>query len=299
MKKLTLLLVAAAAMVFSTAFAKTAQAVGAGKMKLTASAGYTMYSPDKGDSSSNLDFMGKGDMLGGVSGAVFTFLDSQVSGFTFAYGINDEMHVALALPIFSMFSQGSDSNKRLFGPMQLGFVYSKTMGAFDLTANPYLNAPFMEMYPGAKDGQPSDNNFKQPIAFGVAIALDSPEVSKIIWGFWMNFAMNLEKKDGDVVTYPKGMHLSFTGIGGYKLNEKMAVKLHVNYDAPNLQAEGDMAPGFAEGNLSFKGVFDMKLAPNMGISTGLYYTMGMGDKNFLKAMKISVFGLSVGYNMTF
>ncbi len=302
MKKLTLLLVAAAAMVFSTAFAKTAQAVGAGKMKLSASAGFTMYSPKEGDSSKVINFMGKGintpfGSMGGAAGNAFTFLDSQVSGFTFAYGIDDKMHVALALPVFSMFMNGDDTDKALFGPAQLGFVYSDSMGAFDLTANPYLNLPFMEMYPGAKAPQPSDNNFKQPIGFGLAVALDSPEASKIIWGFWMNFAMNLEKKDGDVVTYPKGMYLSFTGIGGYKINEKMAAKLHINYDAPNLQAEGDMAPGFAEGNLSFKGVFDMKLAPNMGISTGLYYTMGLGDNNWLK--DITVIGLSLGYNMTF
>lgn len=305
MKKLTLLLVAAAAMVFSTAFAKTAQAVGAGKMKLSASAGFTMYSPKEGDGRNVIDLMGKGahtllGQMGGTAGSSFTFLDSQASGLSFAYGINDEMHVALSLPLFSMNMGKDDTDKALFGSAQLGFVYSKAMGAIDLTVNPYFNAPFVEMYLGAKAGQPSDNNFKQPIGFGLALAVDSPEASKIIWGAWLNFSMNLEKKDGDRVTYPKGMYLNIAAIAGYRINPKMDAKLNIYYDVPNLQAEDSpfmKAPGFGDGNLSLKGIFDMKLADNMGISAGLYYTLGLGDNNFFK--DTTILGLSLGYNMTF
>ncbi len=307
MKKLTLLLVAAAAMVFSTAFAKTAQAVGAGKMKLSASAGFTMYSPEEGDSTTQIDFMGKGTSFGmginmaGPGGNAFTFLDSQASGLSFAYGINDEMHVALSLPIFNMSSTGDNSTKQLFGAAQLGFVFSKAMGAMDLTTTAYINAPFAEMY---MDDRDENGNFDQPLGFGLNIAIDSPEVSKIIWGFWMNFSMSLEKeKEIDMgmgkmtIKYGKGMFVNFVGIVGYKINPKMATKLHIYYDVPNLQAEGDDAPGFGDGQLSLKGVFDMKLAENMGISAGLWYRMGLSDKAGLK--DVTNLGLSLGYNMTF
>jgi len=309
MKKLTLLLVAAAAMVFSTAFAKTSHAVGAKKMKLTASAGWTMYSPKEGDSAQVFDIMGKGASFGlgmtmaGPGGNAFTFLDSQVSGLSFAYGINDEMHVALSLPIFNMTTGAEPNLKSLFGTAQLGFVFSKAMGSMDLTVNPYLNSPFAEMY---FDDRTENGNFDQPLGFGLNLAIDSPEASKIIWGFWMNFSMSLEKTKTKTmgegafkvdVKYGKGMFVNFVGIAGYKINPLMAAKLHIYYDAPNLQAEGEGAPGFGEGNLSFKGVFDMALAPNMGISAGLWYRMGLGDNNMLK--DTTNLGLSVGYNMTF
>jgi hypothetical protein len=303
MKKVTLLLVVITAMVFSTAFAKTAQAVGAGKMKLSASVGYTMYSPKDGDSTQIFDIMGKGLTFSpgmsmvGPGGNGFTFLDSQVSGLSFAYGINDEMHVALSLPVFNMTTGADPKLKQLFGAAQLGFVFSKAMGAIDLTANAYVVSPFAEMY---MDDRTEDGNFDQPLGFGLALAIDSPEVSKLIWGFWMNLSMYLEKTktiSGFDMKYGKAMLVNFVGIVGYKIDPKMSVKLHVYYDTPNLQNDEENAPGFADAQVSFKGVFDMKLAPNMGISAGLWYRMGLSDEAGLK--DVTNLGLSVGYNMTF
>jgi len=307
MRKVTLLLIASLAMVFSTAFAKTNQAVGAKKMRLSASVGWTMSSPEEGDSTHSIDLMGKGPtitgiLVGGPGGTAFTFLDSQVSGLSFAYGINDEMHVALSLPVFNMLSMGDYSANTLFGAAQLGFVFSKAMGSFDLTANAYVNSPFLEMYSG--DSEADDFNFDQPLGFGLSIAVDSPEASKLIWGVWMGLSKYLEKTQTTETagfkvetTYGGSLLLNFVGIIGYKIDPKMSAKLHVYYDVPDLSNDADDAPGFGDAHLSLKGVFDMKLAPNMGISAGLWYRMGLSDEAGLK--DVTNLGLSVGYNMTF
>jgi len=329
MKRITLLLVAAVAMMFSTAFAQDAQvtkagkAVGAGKMKASVSAAYKMKTiKDVDDSVNMIEF----SQLG-----AFSFLSPQAAGLSFAYGITNDMHVALNMPIYGMTSQGDMSTSGLFTAVQagnsfntatasprLGFVYAKNMGAVDVTAAPYITLPFMAMYSfdSGMEGSKSTSfsaNFQAPIAFGLNLAVDSATPGKLFWGVWMNTFMSLEKTDFTVTDeddneskqdIAEAMFLNLSVLVGYKVAPGMMVKFQLYYDTPNLQAEdkevmGEKveAPGFGDGNLKMKVVYGMKLNPTMGIHAGLLYGMGVSDKSSLHDK--SLMGLVVDYWVTF
>ncbi len=297
MKKLTLLFIAVVAMIFSSAFAQNAQvkkagkAIGAGKMKASVSLGFKMVSPKDGDSKTIIDI----SQLG-----AYSFLSPQAAGLHFGYGINDEMHVALSMPLYTRFSVGDNfSASKIFGAPRLGFVYAKNMGSIDITVAPYLALPFMEMTSMTMGDKTSDddNNFGQPIAFGLNFAVDSHMPGKLFWGFWTNLYYSLEKKDGDVVTSPTALLLNLTGLVGYKVAPGMMVKFQLYYDTPNLQAEGDEAPGFGDGDLKMKLVYGMKLNKTSGFHAGALFGMGISDKS--KLNEKTLMGLIVDYWIKF
>jgi hypothetical protein len=297
MKKLTVLFVAVVAMIFSSAFAQNAQvkkagkAIGAGKMKASASLGFKMVSPKEGDSKTIIDVAQLG---------AYSFLSPQAAGLHFGYGINNEMHVAISMPLYTRFSVGENmSMSKTFGSPRLAFVYAKNMGAIDITAAPYLGLPFMEMSSMTMGDNTSDDdaNFKQPIAFGLNFAIDSHTPGKLFWGFWTNLYFSLEKKDGDVVTSPKSLFVNLTGLVGYKVAPGMMVKLQFYYDTPNLQAEGDGVPGFGDGDFKTKLVYGMKLNKTSGFHAGALFGMGISDKS--KLHDKTLMGLILDYWIKF
>jgi len=292
MKKLTLLFIVVVAMVFSTVFAqdakikKAGKAIGAGKMKASVSAGFKMVMPKEGDSKTIIDFAQLG---------AYSFLSPQAAGLHFGYGINNEMHVAISMPVYTMASLGEKSMNTTFGMPRLAFVYAKNMGAIDITAAPYIALPFMEMY---KEG---DANFEQPLAFGLNFAIDSSMPGKIFWGFWMNLYYSLEKTEEiagiEVPTFPKVLLLNLTGLIGYKVAPGMAVKFQLYYDTPNLQNDADKAPGFGDGDLKMKLVYGMKLNKTSGIHAGALFGMGISDKSKLNDK--TLMGLILDYWIKF
>ncbi len=296
MKKLTFLFIAVVAMIFSSAFAQNTQvkagkAIGTGKMKASASLGFKMVSPEEGDSKILIDVAQLG---------AYSFLSPQAAGLHFGYGINNEMHVALSMPLYTRFSVGDDmSASKTFGSPRLGFVYAKNIGSIDITVAPYLSLPFMEMtsVTVGDNSNSDDANFKQAIAFGLNLAIDSHTPGKLFWGFWTNLYYSLEKKDGDVVTSPKALLLNLTGLVGYKVAPGMMVKFQLYYDVPNLQAKGEEAPGFGDGNLKMKLVYGMKLNKTSGIHAGALFGMGISDKSSLN--KKTLMGLILDYWIKF
>ncbi|MBN2693483.1 hypothetical protein JXR93_02370 [bacterium] len=288
MKKLLILvfamLVSASLFAQEVAPSKTRYALGAKKMQAGINAGFSMLSSDAVDVTS----------FGLGQASPFMSFNNTGAGLNFSYGITDEMHVTLALPVFDMKNTSMDkvevlgvtmggdtSESKMFGSPYLGFTYSKSMGKFGITATPYLALPFMEIYGGDADG---DANFKQAINFGATLIFGS-ENSQLLWDVVVNFNMGLENDD-----YAKTMTLAFGLFGGYQLNAMSYVKAGLMYHAPDFEGDGE----FMDGTYNLHVLYGMMFNDKMGIDAGLSYGLP------IKALEeVTALGLNVAFKMNF